>query len=132
MGLVWSNGEPVPTLDVNTKNMVRQRAVAIVITNHQEELDKAGLRLQNVYRAIQIRNYDRNRDLEWNEVVPFFKRQDGTTGAVIDEDKFAVMVDNFYELHGWDKTTGWPTRATLEELDLKNIADELQAIDKLP
>ena len=102
------------------------------ISTTQEELDKAGLRLQNLYRAIQIRNYDRTRELEWNEVVPFFRRPDGTTGAVIDEDKFAVMVDNFYELHGWDKATGWPTRATLEELDLKDVADELEAEGKLP
>jgi len=42
------------------------------------------------------------------------------------------MVDNFYGLLGWDKTTGWPTRATLEELDLKDIADELANIGKLP
>jgi len=102
------------------------------ISTTQEELDKAGLRLQSLYRAIQIRNYDRTRELEWNEVVPFFRRPDGTTGAVIDEDKFAVMVDNFYELHGWDKTTGWPTRAKLEELDLKDVADELEAAGKLP
>jgi aldehyde:ferredoxin oxidoreductase len=51
---------------------------------------------------------------------------------VIDEDKFAVMVDNFYQLHGWDKTTGWPTKVNLEELDLKDVADELEAAGKLP
>lgn len=102
------------------------------IDTTQEELDKAGLRLQSLYRAIQIRNYDRTRELEWNEVVPFFRRPDGTTGAVIDEDKFSIMLDNFYELHGWDKTTGWPTRACLEDLGLKYIADDLEALGKLP
>ncbi|MFC2017645.1 aldehyde ferredoxin oxidoreductase N-terminal domain-containing protein [Chloroflexota bacterium] len=102
------------------------------IDTSEEELDKTGLRLQCMDRVIQIRNHDRTRELEWNELVPFLKRPDGTTGAVIDEDKFAVMADNFYGLLGWDKTTGWPTRATLEELGLKDVADELASIEKLP
>ena len=102
------------------------------IDTTEQELDKMGLRITDMYRAIQIRNYDRTRELEWNEVVPFFRRPDATTGTAIDEDKFAIMVDNYYELHGWDKATGWPTRASLEDLDLKDVADELGAIGKLP
>jgi aldehyde:ferredoxin oxidoreductase len=35
------------------------------------------------------------------------------------------MLDDYYGLRGWDKETGIPTRKTLEELDLKDIADEL-------
>jgi hypothetical protein len=35
-------------------------------------------------------------------------------------------------LIGWDVNTGWPTRAKLEELGLKDIADELASIGKLP
>jgi len=95
------------------------------IDTSEEELDNSGLRIQCMDRVIQIRNHDRTRELEWNELVPFLKRPDGTTGAVVDEDKFAIMVDNFYGLLGWERSTGWPTRATLEELGLKDVADEL-------
>jgi aldehyde:ferredoxin oxidoreductase len=35
------------------------------------------------------------------------------------------MLDEYYEESGFDKKTGWPTRAKLEELDLKDVADEL-------
>jgi len=35
------------------------------------------------------------------------------------------MVDEFYTECGFDLKTGWPTRAKLEELGLKDIADEL-------
>ena len=101
------------------------------IDTSEVELDKAGLRLQCMDRVIQIRNNNRTREMEWNELIPFFKIPDGTTGAVIDEEKFAVMADNFYGLLGWDKTTGWPTRATLEGLDLKDVADELANTGKL-
>jgi aldehyde:ferredoxin oxidoreductase len=102
------------------------------IDTSEQELDKAGKRLRNLYRAIQVRNQNRNREMEWNEVVPFFQRPDGTTGTAIDEAKFAIVVDGFYELLGWDKATGRPTRATLEDLGLKDVADELESIGRLP
>jgi len=42
------------------------------------------------------------------------------------------MLDNYYELRGWDKQTGIPTRDKLEAIDLKNVADELDKLGKLP
>jgi aldehyde:ferredoxin oxidoreductase len=42
------------------------------------------------------------------------------------------MVDTYLQLRGWDKTTGWPTRAKLEELGLEDVADELEKLGKLP
>jgi aldehyde:ferredoxin oxidoreductase len=38
------------------------------------------------------------------------------------------MLDEYYEARGWDKETGLPTRAKLESLGLKEIADELESI----
>ncbi len=102
------------------------------IDTTEEEMDKAGERLKNQVRAVLMRNNDRTRTQEVNEMVKYLKEPDGTTGTVVDEDEFAIMVDNYYALRGWDKTTGWPTRAKLEELGLKDVADELGAIGKLP
>jgi len=42
------------------------------------------------------------------------------------EDKFEDFKTKFYELEGWDVKTGWPTRETLESLDLDYVADELE------
>lgn len=42
------------------------------------------------------------------------------------------MLDNFYELRGWDKKTAIPTRAKLESIGLKSVADELERLGKLP
>lgn len=95
------------------------------IDTSQEELDKIGERLKNMQRAVLIRNNDRTRDLEVNEILPFYKRPDGSKGISIDEDEFTIMVDHYYEQRGWDKTTGWPTRAKLVELGLQDVADEL-------
>jgi hypothetical protein len=37
------------------------------------------------------------------------------------------MLDRYYRLHEWDPQTGWPTRQTLEELDLSDVADRLES-----
>ncbi len=41
-------------------------------------------------------------------------------------DVLEPLKDQFYEAHGWDKVTGIPTRKTLEEFGLKEIADDLE------
>ena len=41
------------------------------------------------------------------------------------------MLDEYYELHGRDKQTSFPTRETLEGLGLGSVADDLERICKL-
>jgi aldehyde:ferredoxin oxidoreductase len=43
-------------------------------------------------------------------------------GAVIDKAKFEKMKDEYYELRGWDKNTGIPTKEKLAELGLESAA----------
>jgi aldehyde:ferredoxin oxidoreductase len=40
--------------------------------------------------------------------------------------------DIFYDLLGWDRKTGSPTRAALEKLGLKDVADKLAQLGLLP
>ena len=49
----------------------------------------------------------------------------------LDRTQFEEFKTRFYELEGWDTETGRPTRSTLKELDLENIADELENNGKL-
>ena len=44
----------------------------------------------------------------------------------IDRRKWERLKDFYYAQRGWDRETGIPTRTKLEELDLKDIADELE------
>jgi len=52
-------------------------------------------------------------------------------GFKIEENKYNKMLDEFYELWGWDKKTGMQTRTGLEKLGLKSIAEKLAKQDKL-
>ena len=52
-------------------------------------------------------------------------------GRSIDREKFETFKTNFYGVEGWDAQTGWPTRSTLEGLDLGYVADELETYGRL-
>ena len=50
----------------------------------------------------------------------------------IDKKKFEALKDRFYKLRGWDVETGCPKRERLEQLGMKDVADELEKNGKLP
>jgi len=53
-------------------------------------------------------------------------------GKPLTQEMLSSMLDKYYELRGWDKETGIPTRAKLETIGLKTVADELERLGKLP
>jgi aldehyde:ferredoxin oxidoreductase len=53
-------------------------------------------------------------------------------GFAHDPEKWDRLLDEYYDLNGWDRETGIPTRARLESLGIKDVADELERIGKLP
>jgi aldehyde:ferredoxin oxidoreductase len=52
-------------------------------------------------------------------------------GSVVDRDKCETILDEYYEDRKYDPKSGLPTRAGLERLGLKYIADDLEARGKL-
>ncbi|MDI6901571.1 MAG: aldehyde ferredoxin oxidoreductase N-terminal domain-containing protein [Anaerosomatales bacterium] len=68
-------------------------------------------------------------------VVPAFENGEWTyksvSGRMLDRDKVEDWKTKFYTLEGWDTSTGWPTRATLEDLGLGHVADTLEEAGKL-
>jgi len=49
----------------------------------------------------------------------------------IDRDSFEDFKTRFYQFEGWDPDSGWPTRKTLQDLGMSDVADELQIRAKL-
>jgi len=43
----------------------------------------------------------------------------------MDRGKFEQMKDEYYDIRGWVKETGVPTREKLEELGLSDVAEEV-------
>jgi aldehyde:ferredoxin oxidoreductase len=52
-------------------------------------------------------------------------------GRALDRQKVEDWKTIYYGLEGWDTTTGWPTRTTLESVDLAHVADALEGAGKL-
>ncbi|HEY93399.1 MAG TPA: hypothetical protein G4O15_00480 [Dehalococcoidia bacterium] len=92
-------------------------------------LETAGERITNLLRSIMVKRENRARESDTlNEV--YFKKAIYQIGP-IDKEKFEQLKDRFYQLRGWAVETGQPTRAKLEELGLKDVADELANINRL-
>ncbi len=83
----------------------------------------------NMERAIWVRDgYTDGAVDTFNDVI--FEETDGEGNILIPKDKLESALEIYYQLRGWK--AGVPTRAKLEELELKDVADELEALGKLP
>jgi len=100
------------------------------ISKTYDQLMEDSYRIFLLDRAICIRDDDRTRaDDTFNKY--HFDRPDAQ-GIPIDRAEFDKGMNMFYELMGCDVKTGNPTRATLEKYGLKDVADELEKLGKLP
>jgi len=101
------------------------------------EMDKqkllgVGERIFNVEKAFNTREGLTRKDDNWSVPEKFNKeplKEGPCKGSVFELDQ---MLDEYYERRGWDVKTGLQTKAKLEELGLKDIADELERMGKLP
>ncbi len=48
-------------------------------------------------------------------------------GRTLDRSRFEEWKTKYYQFEGWDPHSGRPTRSTLEEMGLREVADELQS-----
>ena len=89
------------------------------------------LSINDPRRPIVRRNRNRNR-LTDSEIEWIFELPEKSDGTKLGKSMFNRYLDEYYKQRGWEIITGWPTRTTLEELDLKDVADELESAGKLP
>jgi aldehyde:ferredoxin oxidoreductase len=55
----------------------------------------------------------------------------GYSRRKLDKNKFDEFKTRFYRLQGWDTSSGYPKRSTLESLELGYVADELERNSKI-
>ena len=98
-----------------------------------EDLKQMTRKQLNLEKAFNLRftDFDRKDDLptprDMNEPIP----SGSLAGWKMDMKKFNQMLDEYYDLHGWERATGFPKRETLVELGLTGVADDLEKIGKL-
>jgi aldehyde:ferredoxin oxidoreductase len=102
-----------------------------------------GRKIWNLDRAIWILQ-GRHRDMEkfagYVRKMPHFgvvpAYVDGKWSieqriVTLDEARVEEWKTHYYKLEGWDTSSGWPSRSTLEGLDLGYVADKLESVEKL-
>jgi len=102
-------------------------------TTDVDDLKKMAMKQLNLEKAFNLRftNFSRDDDLpaarERYEPIP----TGPLAGWKLDEDKYNAMLDEYYDLHGWDEVTSYPTQETLSSLGLESVAEDLRGIGKL-
>jgi aldehyde:ferredoxin oxidoreductase len=98
-----------------------------------EDLNDVAMKQLNMEKAFNLRhtNFDRKDDMptsrDMNEPIPSGR----LIGWRVDKEKYEAMLDEYYDLHGWDRETSFPKRETLIAQGLGYVADDLAKIDKL-
>ncbi|MFC1920445.1 aldehyde ferredoxin oxidoreductase family protein [Chloroflexota bacterium] len=91
-----------------------------------EDIMEAGERVFNLFKAYNARDGqsridDNMADRFYDEPVPDGPRE----GATLSRATIDGVLDEYYNVRGWDKKMGVPTREKLSELGLDDIADDL-------
>lgn len=114
------------------------------IDTDEEGLNRTGERIFNLYRAILLREGRKGRQDDYLPESQFVEREEpvydafgmfnpdlflpgagdeiiSRKGKALTKDKFEQMLDEYYELRGWDKSTGLIKRETIQNLDLPEL-----------
>jgi aldehyde:ferredoxin oxidoreductase len=87
----------------------------------EEGLDKVGERIWNLARVIMILEGRTRMDDTLHK--SYFIESYGKKG--ISKEDFEKAKTRYYRLRGWDIDLGWPTMEKLKEIDLGDVAYEL-------
>jgi aldehyde:ferredoxin oxidoreductase len=97
----------------------------------EEGLNKLGERIFNLQRAVHLREGWGGRPIESVRFDPDClvpgkgDEPSSRKGAVVEAEKFEKMKSEYYELRGWDVSSGLPTMTKLQELELTDVASDL-------
>jgi aldehyde:ferredoxin oxidoreductase len=118
-------------LDMAIPSVATENTAALIeavagITFTPEDVEKVGERINNLAKAFNVREgFSRADDTLPERLMNEPLSNGASKGHLISKDEFKEMLDEYYEVRGWDLNTGIPTREKLEELNLEYVADHL-------
>jgi len=103
---------------------LESRLLAAVTGNalSEAELNRVGERVWNLARAIMVRE-GRTRDQDTLH-ESYFRTNNGGEAVCLQD--FEEAKTGYYQLRGWAEETGRPTRDRLDQLELADIANDLE------
>jgi len=118
--------------EVNLENMAPILSAYLGIDFTPEMLKECGRRVVVLERCFNVREgFSRKDDvLPWRAMNEELLDRPGGE-AIVTKEKLDYLLDEYYKLHGWDQSTGIPTKVTLDNLGLSDVAEELCSLGKL-
>lgn len=129
--LLWAP----PPQAMDQEDMARLISGCTGIDMSPGELMKIGERIHTLEKAFNILHagWTRREDYPpWRFVEEKVMMSGPLQGECLSLPKWDRMLDEYYELHGWERKSGWPTRETLEKVGLKEVAGILGQAGRLP
>ena len=131
---------------VDPEQMANMFSTAIGKKVSEEELMTAGRRILTLEKSFNVREGASRKDDTlpsrlMNEPLESLMRGRDVSRAIEEKEGFVPinspemlnrMLDEYYDLHGWDRNTSWPYRETLLQLGLKEVVEELEPEGKVP
>ena len=117
----------------NLPELAELYSAATGLERSVEDMKRLTMRQLNLEKALNLRftDFDRKDDMPTPRDLSEPIATGNFAGVKIDRVKYEGMLDEYYDLHGWDRKTSFPTRKALEDLGLSNVADDLEKIGKL-
>ena len=99
-----------------------------------EDLMVVGERIHNIEKAFNVLHagFSRHDDYPPERFMEEPIKSGPMKGEKLSRERWDEMLDEYYELHDWDKATGWQSRECLEALGLNKVADDLEKVGRLP
>jgi len=121
-----------PAMDIR----IFESSVLSAVTGLDYSVDKlweSGDRIYTLRRAVAVMRENRTREQDDLSQVWFERRVGGTESlaAPLDRAQWEALKGRFYAVRGWNPANARPTRAKLEQLGMKGVADKLQSAGRL-
>ena len=132
---------PLKSRNYEGDNGIEAQLYSLVTGDRKDaaELDLVAERIFNLHRALTVRDMGTAEMRTVHDTIPdrIFdlpeNKQPFTPGtSKMDREDMERAKDLFYQALGWDRKTGAPTRATLERLGLRDVAEKLAGMGLLP
>ena len=131
---------------VDPQQMAEMFSAAIGKTVTEEDLMRAGRRILTLEKSFNVREGATRKDdtLPWrlmNEPLESLMRGTDVAKTLSDKEGFVPinspemldrMLDEYYDLHGWEKKTSWPYEETLAELGLDDVIESQKKVGRVP
>lgn len=120
LGICHMNTEWFDFDMIDLSDMAELYSAATGLEVNANDLKVIAYRQLNLEKVFNFRHagYTRKDDLpsyrDLNEPIPSGTKK----GFKLNLDKWNKMLDRYYEIHGWDKKTGLPTKESLDKLDI--------------